>query len=74
MYQQNLNKCQMKIEKPSLASNKQKNNQSLKLIIEMGNVSKRQQPDQRADNNQRPPFGLHCNEKLPYPGGDSAGL
>ena len=29
---------------------------------EMGNVSKRQQPDHRAENSQRPPMGLQCSE------------
>ena len=33
----------------------------------MGNVSKRQQPDHRANNSRRPPMGLQCSEKLPYP-------
>ena len=32
----------------------------------MGNVSKRQQPDQRADNSRKPPMGLQCSEKLPH--------
>ena len=36
---------------------------NVKLRKEMGNVSKRQQPDHRADNSRRPP----CSEKLPYP-------
>ena len=36
----------------------------LKLRMEMGNVSKRQQPDHRADNSRRPPIGLQCSEKL----------
>ena len=35
--------------------------------MEMGNVSKRQQPDHRADNNRRPPMGLQCSEKRPHP-------
>ena len=35
--------------------------------MEMGNVSKRQQPNQREDNNQRPPMGLQCSEKFPHP-------
>ena len=38
-----------------------------KLRMEMGNVSKRQQPDLRADNSHRPPMGLQCSEKLPHP-------
>ena len=32
----------------------------------MGNVSKGQQPDYRADNSRRPPMGLQCSEKLPH--------
>ena len=39
----------------------------IKLRMEMGNVSKRQQPDQRADNSWRPPMGLQCSEKFPHP-------
>ena len=39
----------------------------LKLRKEMGNVSKRQQSDHRADNSRRPPMGLQCSEKLPHP-------
>ena len=35
--------------------------------MEMGNVSKRQQTDHRADNNRRPLMGLQCSEKLPHP-------
>ena len=42
------------------------NNQS-KLRKEIGNVSKRQQPDHRADNSRRPPMGLLCSEKIPHP-------
>ena len=34
--------------------------------MEMGNVSKRQQLDHRADNSRRPPMGLQCSEKLPH--------
>ena len=30
----------------------------IKLRIEMGNVSKRQQPDNRTDNSRRSPTGL----------------
>ena len=33
----------------------------------MGNVSKRQQPDHRADNSRRPPMSFQCSEKLPHP-------
>ena len=39
----------------------------VKLRKEMGNVSKRQQPDHRADNSRRPPMGIQCSEKLQYP-------
>ena len=35
--------------------------------MEMGNVSKRQQPDHKADNNRRSPTGLQCSEKFPHP-------
>ena len=38
----------------------------IKLRKEMGNVSKRQQPYQRADSSRRPPMGLQCSEKLPH--------
>ena len=37
--------------------------------MEMGNVSKRQQPDQKAENSGRPPMGLQQREKNPAPGG-----
>ena len=33
----------------------------------MGNMSKRQQPDQRADKSGRPPMGLQCSEKILHP-------
>ena len=33
--------------------------------MEMGNVSKQQQPNHRAINSRRPPMGLQCTEKLP---------
>ena len=33
----------------------------------MGNLSKRQQPDHRADNSRRPPMSVLCSEKLPHP-------
>ena len=36
----------------------------IKLRMEMGNVSKRQQPDQRAENSRRPPMGLQYSEKI----------
>ena len=39
----------------------------VKLRMEMGNVSQRQQPDHGADNSRRPPIGLQCSEKLPHP-------
>ena len=38
----------------------------IKMKIEMGNVSKRQQPDQRADNSRRQPMVLQYSEKLPH--------
>ena len=41
----------------------------IKLRMEMGNVSKRQQPDHRTDNSRRSPTGLQCNEKFPHPVG-----
>ena len=52
--------------------NNQKNNQygiSIKLRMEMGNVSKRQQPDHRIDNVRRSPIGLQCHvsEEFPHP-------
>ena len=37
----------------------------LKLRLEMGNVSKRQQPVFRADNSRRSPTGLQCSETFP---------
>ena len=39
----------------------------IKLRMEIGNMSKRQQPDQRADNMQRPPMGLQPSENIPHP-------
>ena len=39
----------------------------LKFRMEMVNVSKRKQPDHRADNNSMPSMGLQCCEKLPHP-------
>ena len=35
--------------------------------MEMGNVSKRQQPDQIKNNSRRSPTGLQCSEKFPHP-------
>ena len=35
--------------------------------MEMGNVSKRQQPDQIKNNSTGSPTGLQCSEKLPHP-------
>ena len=32
----------------------------IKIKMEMGNVSKRQQPDQRADDSQSKPIGFQC--------------
>ena len=40
---------------------------AIKLRMEMGNVSKRQQPDYRTDNSRRSPTGLQCSEKFPHP-------
>ena len=31
----------------------------------IGDISKRQQPDQRAEKSGRPPIGLQCSEKFP---------
>ena len=39
----------------------------LKFRIEMGNVSKRQQPNQRSENNRRPPMNLQQDGKTRYP-------
>ena len=33
----------------------------------MGNMSKRKQPDQRAENSQRPQIGLQRSEKISHP-------
>ena len=33
----------------------------------MGNVSKRQQIDKRAENSRRPSLGLQYSEKIPHP-------
>ena len=38
-----------------------------KLIMEMGNMLKRQKPDQRAEKNRRPPMGLQHREKISHP-------
>ena len=35
--------------------------------MEMGNMSKRQQPVQRADNSRGLPMGLQRSEKIPQP-------
>ena len=35
--------------------------------MEMGNVSKRQQPDHSKNNSRRSPTGLQCSEKFPQP-------
>ena len=35
--------------------------------MEMGNVSKRQKPDQRADNSLRSSLGFQCSEKFITP-------
>ena len=40
----------------------------IKFKIEMRNVSKREQPDYRAENGPRPPMGLqHSGEKILHP-------
>ena len=39
----------------------------IKLRMEMGNMSKRQQPDQITDNSRRPSIGLQRGEKIPQP-------
>ena len=39
----------------------------IKLRMVMGNMSKKQQLDQSADNSRKPPMGLQCSEKLPHP-------
>ena len=39
----------------------------IKLRMEMWNVSKRQQPDRRAENSRRPPMGLQYSEKILNP-------
>ena len=39
----------------------------LKLRMEMGNVSKRQPPGQRAENSRRQPMGLKNSEKIQHP-------
>ena len=40
---------------------------AIKLRMEMGNVSKRQQPDQIKNNSRGSPTGLQCSEKFPHP-------
>ena len=37
------------------------------MRMEMGNMSKKQQPIQRADNSRKPPKGLQRSEKFPHP-------
>ena len=39
----------------------------LKLGMDMRNVLKRQQPDQKADIDRRPLMGHQCSVKLPHP-------
>ena len=39
----------------------------MKLRMEIGNVSKRQQPDHRKNNSRRSLTGLQCREKFPHP-------
>ena len=41
----------------------------MKLRIEMGNMPKRQQPDQRADKSRSPPKGISTQRENPAPGG-----
>ena len=41
----------------------------IKLRMEMGNVSKRQQPDHSADNSRRPPMAFSMQRQTPAPGG-----
>ena len=41
--------------------------------MEMGNVSKRQQPNVRVKNSWRPPMGLQYSKKIPQMEGASAG-
>ena len=38
----------------------------IKLRMEMGNMSKSQQPDQRVDNSCRTPMGLQHREKITH--------
>ena len=42
-------------------------NTSIKLRMEIGNISKRQHADKRTDNSRRPPMGLQLIEKIPHP-------
>ena len=51
----------------NVATNQKKTCAGIRLRKEMGNVSKRQQPDNRADNSRRPPMDLQCSEKLQHP-------
>ena len=41
----------------------------IRLRMETGNISKKQQPNQRADHRRRPSIGRHCSEKNQEPGG-----
>ena len=38
----------------------------VKFGLEMGHMSKRQQPEQRVENSPRPPNGLLLREKIPH--------
>ena len=38
----------------------------IELRMEIENVSKRQQPDQRVEKCRRPPMGLQHSEKIPH--------
>ena len=35
--------------------------------MKMRNMSKKQQPNQRADNSRRPPMDIQRTEKIPHP-------
>ena len=46
---------------------------TIEMRMEIGNVSKRQQPNQRVENSSRPPISLQHSEKIPHPQEASAG-
>ena len=58
-----------RFEKLYVVKNKKQNQiyGIIKLKMEMRNVSKRQQPDHRADKSRMPPMVLQCSEKPPHP-------